>query len=365
MSQIFILKARWGRNMVVVLFCLGMATPAQADSDVYDRVLNSTGLVLIPGKKGTAAGTCWLADKDRKLVITSAHVVDKAREVLIYFPSRVKGEVVAEASYYLRKVPAVKGRIVKTDRHRDLALVQLESVPEGVLACPLATHSSRPGEVIHSVGNSGLLDGELANGTLLRYTQGNVRQVYKKKVRALSSIRDVRIIETQSPVNEGDSGGPIVNKQGKLVGVTHAYNANERLVSYNIDLAEVQAFLRDALAELDKKNHVTTDGPGDEKVPFSFVGTWKVTATEKEGKPYVGEGQFDQDGTFVLAPRGRITGPKIQRGRYTYANDILWLIGDQGRISLNVTWVTQDQFNSESFSTELLFERQPSEVATP
>src|SRR5207249_1567090 len=80
---------------------------------------------------------------------------------------------------------------------------------------------------------------------------GAVRQVYRKQFSTSgkdgkdSFKVDARVVETQSPVNSGDSGGPVVNDQGELVAVVqgHAPDAQARLVSYFIDVSEVKALM--------------------------------------------------------------------------------------------------------------------------
>jgi S1-C subfamily serine protease len=51
------------------------------------------------------------------------------------------------------------------------------------------------------------------------------------------------ILETDVPTNPGDSGGPVLNDRGQLVGVISHYAARQRQVSGNIDLEEVRNFV--------------------------------------------------------------------------------------------------------------------------
>src|SRR5262249_52591585 len=52
-----------------------------------------------------------------------------------------------------------------------------------------------------------------------------------------------KMLETQSPINPGDSGGPVVNDNLELVGVVSSLDPRSRLVSLCIDVEEVRAFL--------------------------------------------------------------------------------------------------------------------------
>jgi hypothetical protein len=94
-----------------------------------------------------------------------------------------------------------------------------------------------PGENVESVGNSGSTE------ALWVYTSGTVRAVYKKEFRTGAGEHNFTVVETQSPINSGDSGGPVVNSQGQLVAVAQAIAPNARLVSYCVDITEVKAFL--------------------------------------------------------------------------------------------------------------------------
>ena len=216
---------------------------AQANPQIYRRVLRSTGWVVVPDKDELAAGTCFVIDRQRRLAITCRHVVGNAKEAIVYFPVHDKGELEVDSGYYLRHLPAVNARVLAADSQRDLALLQLDRLPAGVQQIPLATAHPEPGDVVHSIGNSGLAD----SGTLWWYTRGNVRQVFYKRVRSPHGVIRVQVIETQSPVNKGDSGGPVVNDEGKLVGVAASYTTEERLVSQNIGTLEVKTFLQRAL----------------------------------------------------------------------------------------------------------------------
>src|SRR5437763_14108779 len=98
-----------------------------------------------------------------------------------------------EYGHYLHAVAAFPARAIAGDQRQDLALLQLESVPEGVAALPLAPRSARPGEVVHSIGNAGLGEG-MEDGTLWWYTSGTVRQVYRRKVKTAEGPRHVRLL---------------------------------------------------------------------------------------------------------------------------------------------------------------------------
>jgi S1-C subfamily serine protease len=178
-----------------------------------------------------------------RLCLTNVHVVGNAGTVAVHFPEFARDELLAKRDDYRHK-PGIRGRVILKEERCDLALVQLERLPEAVLAVELASTSVRPAQAVHSVGNPG------ASGALWIYSPGRVRQVYHDKWSIYDELlnRDIAydsmIVETDSPINPGDSGGPLVNDQGRLVGIAHATNRGAQNMSRFIDVRECRAVMQ-------------------------------------------------------------------------------------------------------------------------
>jgi hypothetical protein len=233
-------------GLAVMALGLVAAAEVRADADLYDRTLRSTAWVVSPiDKDKFSFGSGVLVDVKRRLVVTNFHVVEKRGQALIFFPNFQGGQLVSEPGVYIknRDKLAVAGKVLKTDRSRDLAVIQLQSLPAGVRPLPLARRAPRPGETVHAIGNSGFAD-----GTLWRYSKGEVRQVYQKKGKTKNDTGlefeiNARVLESQIPSNKGDSGGPIVNERGELVAIIQGANEKEQLIAFGIDVSEVRAVL--------------------------------------------------------------------------------------------------------------------------
>ena len=221
---------------------------APGREDPYQRLLRSVAWV----KTGRGSGTGWIIDVEQKLIVTNDHVVrlqDNAVSLmpLVVFP--VYGDpaeartLIQERRHYQDKLTelGLPGKLIYADQKRDLAIIQLTKLPDGAHELPLASQSPAPGDEIHSVGNPGRSD------ALWVYTKGAVRSVHRKKwYNATQFLRfDARVVETQSPTNPGDSGGPVINNKGELVAVNNAVANGARLLSYAIDVGEVRAFLEE------------------------------------------------------------------------------------------------------------------------
>lgn len=215
------------------------ASFAAADSKTYQNALKSTAWVLAKDNGETSSGTGVLVDAEKRLVVTNYHVVGTARNAVVFFPDMDGSTPKVDRAHYLKNVKTLglKGRIVAADLKRDLALIELPKLPAGVEAISMAKETTSPGEEVHSIGNPGATD------ALWVYTSGTVRSVYQKQFRTGAGDHDFKVVETQSPINSGDSGGPVVNASGELVAISQAISPKARLVSYCVDITEIRAFM--------------------------------------------------------------------------------------------------------------------------
>lgn len=237
------------RRVLFALTLAVLAAPAAAQepvggAKVYRQAVPSVVWVHSTHGRGLATGSGSLIDRDRRLVLTNYHVVEDNPKAKVFFPAFRDGQPVSEKSYYLDRANryAIPGRVVAVDKTADLAVIQLARLPKGAEAIPIAAASPAPGENVHAIGNTG------KSGALWGYVKGTVRQVYRKKWKAQIDRNRVltfeaKVIETDSPTNPGDSGGPLLNDRGELVGVTQGGAVNAQLVSTFVDVSEVKQLL--------------------------------------------------------------------------------------------------------------------------
>jgi S1-C subfamily serine protease len=228
--------------LVLSLSMLGLASWAtaaeEADAaDIYRGILTSTVIVQTSNSYGSGC----LIDEEHKLVVTNYHVVYPNKTVEVIFPRFKDGKLLPERSAY-KNIKAIKAKVLKSDVKRDLALLQLESLPPGVTAVKLAEKEPTPGTRIHSVGNPASTDAHWL------YAWGRVRQVYQRtwesRVGQKTKLKHAcRVLETVSAVNPGDSGGPVIDDNGELVGLVHGYSKVGNQIGVMIAAAEVRDFL--------------------------------------------------------------------------------------------------------------------------
>ena len=191
-----------------------------------------------------------MIDLDQRLLVTNEHVVTAHAQVEVVFPLPSKdGRPVAELAHYREHARRAVADVIDADGRRDLAVIRLrEKPPAGTVALKVAAREPRPAERVHSIGNPSL------SSALWVYSTGSGRQVYAKEWRYGSGpMRSARVVETQSPINPGDSGGPVVNDAGEIIAVVSGKQPEASLMSWCISGEGVKGYLEEALPLVEPK----------------------------------------------------------------------------------------------------------------
>jgi len=131
-------------------------------------------------------------------VLTAAHVVQTAEQIVVSFSESV----------------VVPARVVASSLASDVALLQLEKVPPGIVAARLGdSNRLEIGDSVFVVGHPFGLDYTLTTGVLSARRR-------PKKTAGTMTLREV--FQTDAAVNQGNSGGPMFNMQGEVVGIVSA-----------------------------------------------------------------------------------------------------------------------------------------------
>jgi S1-C subfamily serine protease len=182
------------------------ASAAPSLSQSFKRVDSAVVIVrtterVLAGQRSNAhevnapgLGSGVLISADGK-VLTAAHVVQTADAVAVEFP----GDVL------------IKATVVAADTAADVALLQVERVPEGVQPAKLGdSDKAEIGDEIFIVGAPFGMSHTLTVGHLSARRRPNT---------TFGSMETTEVFQTDAAINQGNSGGPMFNLAGEVIGV--------------------------------------------------------------------------------------------------------------------------------------------------
>ena len=194
-----------------------VAKADQHDELIYQQALRATAWVVTP----TAQGTGFLVDRSHRFLVTNRHVVRDHDKANVFFPIFNGDRAIGDRKHYIRYDRPIRGYVVARDPERDLAVIQLEVVPNSAAPLQVSTAGAQRGQCVYLLGNPGL------EKKLWATNKGTVGHVGPETRRA-NGQQDVHAlfvdIAVDAPVLPGYSGGPVLNERGALVGVTTLSN---------------------------------------------------------------------------------------------------------------------------------------------
>lgn len=202
-------------------------SPAQ----IYASAAPAVVFIAAVGSEGTGQGTGSIIDAGG-LVLTNAHVIlDKttdapAKKLFVFLkPDRVIGNE-SNQENLTRRHPAT---VVSYDKALDLALLKMANLTTPLPVLALAD----PGGT--TIGSRVLAIGHPESGGLWSLTTGVISAEWKN----FADVPGKDIFQTETSLNRGNSGGPLIDMEGHQVGVNSmiARKAKDGLAITSINFA--------------------------------------------------------------------------------------------------------------------------------
>jgi tetratricopeptide (TPR) repeat protein len=227
--------------MVAWVFVLPTLAETRGQSNDWHS-LAVPGCVWVRAE-GEGIGTGWIVDVGRGWILTCHHVVGDAAKVTVSFAQESRGTRWSERETIddMGRSVRITGRIRRRDVRRDLALIEVANLPPSAKALPLAEASAVPGQAVRMVGHRGDLSElwSVATGTVRqRYVTG---RGYPWRGQRLAENTELLLMDL--PISTGDSGGPVLNERGEVVGMAAAVLFPVQRSTAAIDLLEIRHFL--------------------------------------------------------------------------------------------------------------------------
>jgi S1-C subfamily serine protease len=138
-------------------------------------------------------GSGFILDKQGH-ILTNNHVIDNAQKVEVTLSDKHK----------------YKATVVGVDKGHDLALLQINNAPDLQPATLSESTNLTVGQRVYAIGNPFGLSGTM--------TRGIISAIRSIRGPGNSPIEDA--IQTDAAVNPGNSGGPLLNSRGEVIGIT-------------------------------------------------------------------------------------------------------------------------------------------------
>jgi S1-C subfamily serine protease len=200
-------------------------------SDVAPGVVQITSEVVSPSlfgeQRGQSLGSGFVVDKQGH-VVTNFHVIDGARQVYVNFS----------------RDDRLEAQVVGTDPSTDLALLEIDA-PERALT-PLTLGDSdavRVGDEVVAIGNPFGLE---------RTVTAGIVSALQRQIQAPDNFTIDKVIQTDAPINQGNSGGPLLNAAGEVIGVNTQIATGSGFEQGNVGIgfAVPSNTVREVVAEL-------------------------------------------------------------------------------------------------------------------
>jgi hypothetical protein len=207
----------------------GQAPPTLAP--LVTRVDPSVVTITLPNER---EGSGFVVDA-KGLVVTNYHVIEGAKHATVTFADK--------------KILVVDG-FVAVNVSKDLALLHVQSHNKELPALRLAESLPAKGDRVFAFGAPMGLSGSVSDGivaairpghevrlTLLRLAH---RDIYHD---VLGYDMDAQWIQTTAPISPGNSGGPLVNGNGEVVGVNTWVCASGQNLNFSLSVLHLREFL--------------------------------------------------------------------------------------------------------------------------
>ena len=158
-------------------------------------------------RKASSLGSGFIISKEG-IIITNNHVIQAAEAILVKVNSK-----------------EYKAKVIGSDRYSDIAVLKIESTDTFVPVNFGDSDKARVGDWVVAIGNPFGLGGTVTSG------------IISARNRDINLTRYDDFIQTDASINQGNSGGPLFNLKGEVIGINTAIIAPGQAGSIGIGFA--------------------------------------------------------------------------------------------------------------------------------
>ena len=141
------------------------------------------------------SGTGWIWDKEGHIV-TNFHVVQGGDSFVVTFHNDKK---------------QYKAKVVGVAPRKDIAVIKLDELPKDLTPIKVGTSKKlMVGQTVLALGNPFGLDHSISKGII---------SALGRKIQGIGGVKINDMIQTDAAINQGNSGGPLINSLGQVIGM--------------------------------------------------------------------------------------------------------------------------------------------------
>lgn len=258
---------------------------------IYKDYANSVVFLYNPTEGKESLGAGFLVDKSG-LILTNWHVTNGAKRIFVW-PLPKEGAVETEVLF--KEIDPYFGSVLAENKGQDLALVKVSGLAPSTKVVQLGNNEDvNIGDTVYAIGHP--------NGLPWSFTLGTVSQIRKNKKWTYEDKSEhlATVIQTQTPISPGNSGGPLFGDSGKIVGI-NTWGADGQNLNFAVAVDHAKEFIK-ANPNITKVN--TIDAVIKKKYPNArtddynkngVIDTWYVD-NDKNGKIDLGFVDDDENG---------------------------------------------------------------------
>ena len=193
-------------------------------NEIYDK--NERGVVLIMGDNGFGSGVIL---SQKGYVLTNSHVISDNPNLKVLLNYNYPLDNIEDYSHDVI--------ILKQDQSKDLALLKIKNPKTLLHTVKVSKKIPNIGDKVHAIGHP--------QSAIWTYTVGYISQIredfewtYEDGIERIANV-----YQTQTPIDEGKSGGPLLNSYGNLIGINTFKNEETSFHNFSLSVDEIISFL--------------------------------------------------------------------------------------------------------------------------
>jgi S1-C subfamily serine protease len=227
--------------------------------------VTSTTIVNVP--LDPFFGSPFFPQQERQQSLGSGFVVDKAGHILTNYHV-IEGAKQVRVSF--SNGSSLKASVVGSDPSSDLAALKIDASSRALTPLPLGNSDQmQVGDPVVAIGNPFGLD---------RTVTAGIVSAIQRAITAPNGYTIDHVIQTDAAINHGNSGGPLLNRVGQVIGVNSQIATGGSSTSGNVGVgfAIPSNTVKTVMAQLIREGHVDR----------AFIGISAVSITKNVARVF-------------------------------------------------------------------------------